>query len=38
MRVTVDKSVFDQYGTNCVPTDSFHDFLMNMELKTNKFP
>lgn len=33
MRVTVDKSVFDQYGTNCVPTDSFHDFLMNMELK-----
>lgn len=33
MRVTVDKSVFDQYGTNCVPADSFHDFLMNMEIK-----
>lgn len=33
MRVTLDKSVFDQYGTNHVPADSFHDFLMNMETK-----
>lgn len=33
MKVMVDKSIFEQYGTNCVPSDSFHDFLMVMETK-----
>ncbi len=31
MKVTIDKSIFEQYGSNCVPSDRFHDFLMNME-------
>lgn len=33
MRVTVDRSVFEQYGTKHVPVDSFHDFLIEMETK-----
>ena len=33
MKVLVDKSIFEQYGTNRVPPDSFHDFLMVMETK-----
>lgn len=33
MRVTLNKSVFVQYGTSFVPTDNFHDFLMNMANK-----
>lgn len=33
MKVMVDKSIFEQYGTDSVSPDSFHDFLMVMETK-----